>query len=122
MKNVIAVIITGTVLTISGFAAQANGTLTNKEVMQLTASAKTPEEHMRLARHFQAKADKLEAEAKEHANMARNYRANPTASKTKRPGASDTASHCETLSQDLAKAARDARALAADHEAMAKQQ
>ena len=121
MKNVIAVIITGTVLTISGFAAQANGTLTNKEVMQLTASAKTPEEHMRLARHFQAKADKLEAEAKEHANMARNYRANPTASKTKRPGASDTASHCETLSQDLAKAARDARALAADHEAMAKQ-
>jgi len=122
MKNVIAVIITGTVLTISGFAAQANGTLTNKEVMQLTASAKTPEEHMRLARHFQAKADKLEAEAKEHADMARNYRANPTASKTKRPGASDTASHCETLSQDLAKAARDARALAADHEAMAKQQ
>jgi len=61
-------------------------------------------------------------EAKEHADMARNYRANPTASKTKRPGASDTASHCETLSQDLAKAARDARALAADHEAMAKQQ
>ena len=122
MRNVIAVIITGTVLTISGFAAQANGTLTNKEVMQLTASAKTPEEHMRLARHFQAKADKLEAEAKEHADMARNYRANPTASKTKRPGASDTASHCETLSQDLAKAARDARALAADHEAMAKQQ
>ena len=122
MKNVIAVIITGTVLTISGFAAQANGTLTNKEVMQLTASAKTPEEHMRLARHFQARADKLEAEAKEHADMARNYRANPTASKTKRPGASDTASHCETLSQDLAKAARDARALAADHEAMAKQQ
>lgn len=122
MRNVIAVIITGTVLTISGFAAQAKGTLTNKEVMQLTASAKTPEEHMRLARHFQAKADKLEAEAKEHANMARNYRANPTASKTKRPGASDTASHCETLSQDLAKAARDARALAADHEAMAKQQ
>ena len=121
MKNVIAVIITGTVLTISGFAAQATGTLTNKEVMQLTASAKTPEEHMRLAHHFQAKADKLEAEAKEHADMARNYRANPTASKTKRPGASDTASHCERLSQDLAKAARDARTLAADHEAMAKQ-
>ncbi len=122
MNNVIAVLFTGTILAISGFAAQTSRPLTNNEVKQLAATAKTPEDHMRLSRHFKLKADKLETEAKVHAEMALNYRTHPTVSEMKRPGAPDTALHCEWLSQSLAKAAKDARALAADHEIMAKQQ
>jgi hypothetical protein len=122
MKNAIAVFVAGTVLAISGFGAQATAGLTKKEARQLTMSAKTPQDHLELAQYFRLEADKLDAEAKEHAAMALNYRANPTASETKRPGASDTAAHCERLSRDLAKTAGDARALAADHEALARKQ
>ena len=120
MKNLIAVFITGTVLAIAGFSAQA-GALTDKEEKQLAASAKSSEDHLRLAKHFQAKADKLAADAKEHAEMAQIYREHTSVADTKRPGAADTVSHCEALSQDLAQAAKDARKLAADHESMAKQ-
>ena len=121
MKNVFAALITGTVLASSALAAPPVTALTDKEAKQLTATAKTPEDHLRLAKHFQIKAAKLEAKAKEHAEMARKYRANPSASEIKRPSASDTVAHCERLSHDLAQAAEDAKALAADHEAMAKQ-
>ena len=52
--------------------------------------------------------------------MAKTYRARPTASETKRPGATDTASHCQTLSENLAKAAKEARTLSEAHAEMAK--
>ena len=52
--------------------------------------------------------------------MAKTYRARPTASEVKRPGATDTASHCQTLSENLAKAAEEARALSAAQADMAK--
>lgn len=119
MKSALAVLVTGTVLAFSGFGAQPAAGLTQKEARQLTLSAKTPQDHVKLAQYYRLEADKLDAESKEHAAMARNYRANPSASETKRPGASDTATHCERLSQDLAKAAGDARVLAADQEALA---
>ena len=121
MKNLLTVLVSGIVLSVAGLAAEPAKPLTNKEAKQLTLTASTPADHLRLAKHFELQAARLEAEAKEHAEMARDYRANPTASETKRPGMADTAAHCERLSQDLATAAKDARALAADHEAMAKQ-
>ncbi|MDE3166213.1 MAG: hypothetical protein KGN36_10430 [Acidobacteriota bacterium] len=122
MKNAIAVLVAGTVLALSGFGAQAAAGITKKEARQLTTSAKTPEDHRKLAQYYRAEADRFDAEAKDHAAMARSYRATPTASEIKRPGASDTAAHCERLSQDLAKAAADARVLASDHEALAQKQ
>ena len=121
MKTVVAILVNGLILSVAGFAAEPVKPLGNKEAMQLTMSASTPADHLRLAKYFELKAEKLEAESKEHADMARNFRAQPTASDTKRPGAADTASHCASLSQNLAKAAKDSRALASDQEALAKQ-
>ena len=105
---------------VSGAQAAAPKHLNKKAVAQLIATAKSPADHLQLASYYKAEADRLGAEANEHAEMAKMYRARPTASETKRPGASDTASHCENLAQSLAKAANEARELAASHEQMAK--
>lgn len=51
-------------------AAEPKGTLSSQEVRTLTATAKTPADHMKLARHYTAKAEKHEAEAKEHDALA----------------------------------------------------
>ena len=59
-------------------AAQPEAQLTKKEVKALVASAKTPEEHMKLVRHFNQKADRLEAESTEHEELAEQYRNDPT--------------------------------------------
>jgi len=122
MKKVLIVLAGGLILSAAGFASEGSRPLSNKEAKQLIATASTPADHLRLAKYFELKAEKLEAEAREHADMARNYRAHPTASEMKRPGAPDTAAHCERLSQHLAEAAQDARTLARDHEAMARRQ
>lgn len=121
MKRLIAIVVSGIVLSVAGITAEKSDPLTSKQVKQLTATASTPADHLKLAKHWEATAKKLEAESKEHAEMAKTYSSNPTASETKRPGSADTSTHCERLSQDLAKAASDARALALDHQAMAKQ-
>jgi hypothetical protein len=104
----------------SGMAAERPGELSKSELKALLAKASTPQEHLRLARHFEAKAKQYEAESLEHAEMAKLYRARPTTSETKRPMAPDTAAHCDLVSENLSKAASEARALAQAHSAMAK--
>jgi len=69
---------------------------------------------------YTAKAKQYEAEAAEHADMAKAFRARPTPSETKRPGGADTAAHCESMADSLAKAAKEARAMASMHEELAK--
>lgn len=54
-------------------AAQAKH-LSHKEVNELIASAKEPQDHLRLAQYYNSEADRLEAEAKEHEVMAESYR------------------------------------------------
>ena len=52
-------------LMLTSFASQAasgtGGKLTNKQVKELIANAKTPADHMELAKHFDANADELVA-------------------------------------------------------------
>jgi hypothetical protein len=119
MKRIVAVFVTGLVLSLGGFAAEQK-TLSKKEVRELIAKANTPAEHQRLADYYTTEAKRLEAEAEDHADMAKAYRANPHVSETKRPGATDTIGHCDSLSESLKKAAADAKALAATHAEMAK--
>lgn len=107
-------------LAAAGFAAAPARELSKKELHALLASANTPQQHLRLASHFEAKARRYEADATEHAESAKAYRAQPTASAVKRPMAPDTAAHCDYLVESLAKAAKEARAVAAGHEAMSK--
>ena len=121
MKTLLTILVSGLVLSVTAFAAEPVSSITAKEVKQLITTASTPADHLRLAKYFELRAAKLDAEAKEHAEMAHQYRARPSAAEIKEPGAAGTASHCEQLSQRLAQAANDARRLTADHEAMARQ-
>jgi hypothetical protein len=100
--------------------ASSGDILTGKEVRDLIANAKTPTEHHKLAKHFEAVAARYDTEAADHAAEAALYRAVPSASESKRPGAPDTAVHCERLVSAARSAAAAARDLARDHEKMAK--
>jgi hypothetical protein len=100
--------------------AGAEGTLMSKsELKNLIANAKTAADQEKLAAHFDARAAQLEADAKDHDELAQDYKRNPPVSR--RVEKSQSAEHCRDLAKDYAKAAQDARRLAADHRAMAKE-
>lgn len=102
-------------------AVEPTGELKSKEVKALVASAKTPADHMKLARHYTAMAAKHEAEAKEHEALAAEYTANPQMSSSKHPMGPKTAEHCKYWLQAFCRnAAKEMRAMAAAHEEMAK--
>jgi alanyl-tRNA synthetase len=114
-----------TVLTVfaGGVSLRAiqNNVLPKDELKTLVANAKTAQDHERLAAHFNAKADQLDAEAKEHTELATEYRAHPTIHEMKHKMSGQTAGHCDFFAADLHKAAQQARAIAGDHAAMAKE-
>jgi hypothetical protein len=121
VKHLLGVLFGVLLIVGTGVAVERPRELSKKEVKQLLEKAQTPQDHLRLAAHFEAKARKYEAEAAEHADMAEMYRAKPTSSEVKRPMAPDTAAHCDYVVESLQKAAKEARALASEHEKMAKQ-
>ncbi len=94
--------------------------LNKEELKHLVATAETAQDHHRLAEHFTAKAEQLEAEAQEHTELAAQYKANPTIHEMKHPMSGQTAGHCDYFATSLRKAAQSARKLASDHEEMAK--
>ncbi|MBI5083318.1 MAG: hypothetical protein HZB13_01815 [Acidobacteria bacterium] len=101
-------------------AAEMKGMLKSKEVKALVASAKTPADHMKLARHYAAMAEKHEAEAKEHEALAEEYTRNPRMGSSKIPMHPNSAAHCKYFAEHCRKAAAEMRAMAAEHEEMAK--
>lgn len=101
-------------------AAEQKGVLSPKEVKALLANAKTPEDHMKLARHFAAKAAQHEAEAKEHEELTAEYKQNPQLAASKHQMAPNTAEHCQVFAEHCRKAAQELHAMAAAHEEMAK--
>ncbi len=120
MKRRLAVLFGALLLAGGSLAAERTRELSKKDLNALLAVAKTPRDHLRLADHFEAKALKYEAEAAEHAESAKGYRARPTGSEQKHPMSPDTAAHCDYLADSLGKAAKEARKLAAAHESVAK--
>lgn len=101
-------------------AVEMKGMLKSKEVKALVANAKTPADHMKLARHYTAMAEKHEAEAKEHEALAVEYARNPRLGSTKTPMSPNSAEHCKYFAEHCRKAADEMRAMAAEHEEMAK--
>ncbi|MGV3519939.1 hypothetical protein [Luteitalea sp.] len=89
--------------------------LETTELRRLVEGTQTPESHARLERHYSALAAKLDRDAREHRDLAAAYRAAPTAAESKRPGAPDTAVHCERLAERVSRMAEDARELARRH-------
>lgn len=114
--SMLAILMAGTSL-----QAGDSGLLSKQDLNALIGSAKTAQDHERLARHFDAKAIELEAESKEHRELAAKYRANPTMHESKHPMSAETAGHCQYFADDLHKASERARQMANDHRQMAKQ-
>jgi hypothetical protein len=129
MKNPIfsgvrtALLLTAMTVLAGGVSLQADDSkLLNKdELKHLVSTAKTAQDHQRLAAHFNAKADQLDAEAKEHTELAAQYKSHPTIHEMKHQMSGQTAGHCDYFAASMHKAALDARRLAADHEEMAKE-
>lgn len=102
---------------------KASGALTKKQAQALAATAKTPADHMKLAAYFKLEADRLDAEAQEHEQLAQNYRLNPNMTGGGKTGGntqSRTFEHCEAAAKALREAAKSTRELVAEHEQMAK--
>lgn len=97
----------------------SNDLLPPAEVMALIKNARTPADHMKLAKHYAAVAAGYDADAAEHSAEAKAYRAQGNPSETKRPGTPGTAAHCERLAALASDSAVAARELSREHEAMA---
>ena len=95
---VVVVICLATLSFASPVAAGSKPTLTKKELKALIASAKTKEDHQRLADYYQAETERLEAEAKDHDEMAEAYKKNPNPLAVKHPEAVGEG-HCHEMAR-----------------------
>jgi hypothetical protein len=99
--------------------SMANAQLLNKaQLKELTATAKTAQDHEKLAKHFDAKAAEYEADAKEYEELAVVHRNNGHSSK--HPMSGLTEEHCKYFAAKARDAAGEAKKIAADHREMAK--
>jgi hypothetical protein len=88
--------------------------LSKKEVKALIVSAKTPEDHMKLASYFRGEAQREQASAKYHDEMAELYKNNQS-------GKVDMVKHCKYFADEARKAAEAANSMAGEHDKMAEQ-
>jgi len=88
--------------------------LTKKEVKALIVSAKTPEDHLKLASYFRGEAKQQQDKAKYHEEMADLYKNNPTPR-------TQMSQHCRQFAEEARKAAEAANSMADEHEKMAAQ-
>jgi hypothetical protein len=115
MNRIVSILVASLALTVPTFAAEQ---LTPVQLASLVASARTSADHVRIANFYQAEADKLLAESNDHARMAAAFRANPATNNAKRAQA--TVNHCEYLAQNLKVKSQKLRAIAGEHDRMAK--
>src|SRR6266702_4363180 len=104
-------------------AASENQVITKKEFKTLLKTAKEPVEHRKIAAYYRQEAAHLTASAKEHAELAEVYAKNPPfpAMEAKHGTAfAQGAQHCKRWAELSAEQAKEAEALAAMHEEMAK--
>jgi len=92
--------------------------LTKSELRSLIATATTPEQHMRLARYYEAKAQRYLAESNEHQTMVEQFQKNPMMNNDKR--VFGTVDHCEYYAQVFEQQAVKMQGLAHMQEQMEK--
>ena len=73
--------------------------LTKNDLQSLTAAAMTPEQHLRLAHYYEAKADRYLSESNEFQRMAEQVRENPITNNNK--AVFGTVNHCEYFAQSF---------------------
>ena len=104
-------------------AASENQVITKKEFKILLKTAKDPVEHRKIAEYYRQEAARLTASANEHEELADVYAKNPPfAAMEAKHGAAfaQGAPHCKRWAELSAEQAKEAEALAAMHEEMAK--
>ena len=110
------------VMTVAAFGQTTSAQQTKPEhfskrqLNTLIAEAKTPAEHQRIARFYQAKAQDYLAQAKEHEQMVAAYKANPSLTAKSQ---SSTINHCEYFVKTFNELAVKSQELAKLHEQMA---
>lgn len=92
--------------------------LSKNELRSLIATATTPEQHMRLAQYYEAKAQRYLAQAHEHQEMAEQFKKNPITNNSKH--VFGTVNHCEYYGQLFKQDAVEMQELAHAQEQMAK--
>ena len=110
---VLAVI--GLAVSVPLLAQQSSDLLATKDVHDLAMNAKTPADHAKLQKHFLALAAKYDAEAADHAALAKDYLKPQTGGRLMPGSPKLRAEHCDRLAASLKEAAKDAREVAADH-------
>ena len=115
----IRTVVLGTLALVSLAAAAAGQTapspVLNAHEVRALASSTDPADHARLSAHFAALADRYQADAKRHNNMAGAFIAAPT----RRVGANSASDHCRRLAALNTRSAETLRELAAYHETLA---
>jgi hypothetical protein len=104
-------------------AAKNKPVLSKKELKVLLRTAKEPPEYRKIAEYHRQEAQRLIATSKEHAELAEIYARNPPfPAMEAKHGSSfgQGASHCRHWTQLYTEQAKEAEALAALHEDMAK--
>lgn len=93
--------------------AGAPTVMSDAQLQQLITNARTPTDHGKLAEYFTTLATKYSQDADSHAAMAAAYRGNPR-------GMTSAVAHCDRLVQQAKTASAEAKALAAEHQGVAK--
>ncbi len=111
-------------LTTLGAMSQARGDetkskLTSKQLRSLIATAKTPEDHQKLAAYYRDMAEEAKANAAEHEKILAAYNQNPSTHPLAK-AAGGPAEHCRTLIRLFNDEAKEDLAMAEQHDQMAK--
>jgi hypothetical protein len=108
----------GAALGSSALAVEPSIKLSRSEVKTLIQTAKTPADHTKLANYYRAEAMRLQAEVKDHEEMAALYDKNPAGHPI--PKGQTLGAHCRNLVKDISDEAKEASEMATMHEEMAK--
>jgi hypothetical protein len=115
--------ITSLVSVYSGAQDKKSSVPTRKELITLLKTAQEPPEHRRIAAYYRAEAARLTKSAEEHAELAAIYgQTHPFPAMESKHGNmfGQGASHCQKFAELVKEEAKEAEALAALHEDMAK--
>lgn len=109
------------ITTVYSFAEENTSAPTKKELKALLKTAKEPLEHRRIAAYYRQEAKRLTADAKFHDEMGKAYKHQALTFEAKHPYGTLGVSHCRYWADLDLKEAKEADALAALHEDMAKE-
>ena len=90
------------------------GATEEEDIDKMIETAKTPEDHIKIAEYYEKQAKKMEEKAGLHASLADSY-------KNRRKPFSGLAKHCSDLSKKYMEAAKDYKAMSMDHMKMAQE-